>query len=131
MSLIEFNAKNSFLKREAIPPALGISTKRGEFCFTRSAAKMLKLTGAEGVKLLKDPDHPENWYLEIVQANGFNTRKNKRTGFIYFNNAAAARDIFETVHYTESYGSVLIAGQPTIKGRRILYGLIISRLKSI
>ncbi|HEY4337340.1 MAG TPA: hypothetical protein VGM89_15625 [Puia sp.] len=117
--------------RKSVVPAIGINNF-GVFCFNKAAMRLLGIAGGERVKIFKDIDEPENWYIEIVATGGFRVQKRPESRlFPRFNAAEVANEIFDTVGFEGKYGRIIIAGQPTLIGKRKLYGLIISRLKSI
>lgn len=130
MKLKEFNKKNSHGKMPPATPALGVNFRNGVMHLNKPAANLLGLKSGHQVKLLKDLDDAENWYLEVVTEGGFSLYKGSGHPACRFNAAAAAREMRQDVGFEGLYGNILLAGKPTVRGKRTLYGLIISRLKT-
>jgi hypothetical protein len=131
MNLKEFNVKNSGKKAEPRTPSLAIDFRTGVMQFNVAAAAKLGLTNGLQVKIFKDLDDVENWYVEVVDDGGFHLYDHTTAPACRFNAAAVAREIREDIGFNGAYGRVLVAGEPTVKGKKVLYGLIISRLKTV
>lgn len=131
MKLKEFDRQNSALKRQPAPAFIGISAKRGIFSINKKAVNMLGIIAGDRLSLQQDQEDPENWYIEIGKKTGFILRANGGLdSVLVFTSIAIARQIFSSVGFNGSYGRVLLAGQPTLIGKRTLHGLIVSRLKA-
>jgi hypothetical protein len=130
MKLKEFNKRNSHGKMPPATPSLGVNFKNGVMHLNKPAATLLGLKSGHQVKLFKDLEDVENWYLEVVTDGGFSLYGGKAHPACRFNAAVAAREMREDSGFEGQYGNILLAGKPTVRGKRVLYGLIISRLKT-
>jgi len=130
MKLKEFNSANSRKKVAPLTPSMGINFKVGSMHFNKSAVELLGLKHGHQVKIFMDLEDCENWYVEVVGDGGFSLYSGSASPASRFNAAAVAREIKEATGFDGAYGSVLLAGKPTMRGKRILFGLIVSRLKT-
>lgn len=124
MKLKEFNTENTKARVDGLP-SIGVNQTTGLFNINRFACEKIGLGNNDQVVFLQDEETPENWYLEKVKDKGFTCRiKENVTSGRLFNNVSIARQIGISVKIDGSY-RILIAGEPTKVGKRILHGLIV------
>lgn len=132
MNLKEFTPDNCITGRSSSRvPSIGINTKVGMFRLNLEATELVGLKDGDQVKFHQDEDEPTNWYLEKVKEGGFVLRHKEAVGNgLLFNNMKLAKQIAESVSFTEKSGKCLLAGVPTQVNKRQLFGIITGTLRS-
>lgn len=133
MELLEFNAENCVtVQRRSSTPFVSINFKKGLLSINKAAAEKMDLNDGDQVKFHQDKKDPENWYIEKVKEGGFVLRKQsgESAKSLLFNNSTIADKISGSVDFTESFGRVMLAGQPTKFEKRTLWGLLVIALRN-
>lgn len=127
MKLESFDATNIKIERKHTPILHIISS--GLCTFSVGFVKELKLKAYDQVKFHHDKENPGDWYVEVVNKDGFVLRE-KEFGRLSFNNAAIANKIFETIGHSENSGRLRL-GEPLKHDGRTIYTLITACLKKV
>lgn len=125
MKLKEFNPENSVsVKGVILTPAVGINSRSGIFNFNKPACELIGVKNADRLLILQDEDDPENWYIEKA-ATGFVLReKIKITKGLVFFNTSVAKKLQSSLGIKKDGFRMLLSGQPTLVGKRKLFGLL-------
>lgn len=119
MKLITFTGANS-QKLSNGHPNIGVNQKTGVFNINKVAVERMNLKAEMQVILHQDEEEPANWYLEIVEEDGFCLRGGNKDANIYFNSVQMARTIGEAMSIDGSY-KMKIAAEAVVFEKRKLW----------
>lgn len=134
MKLKTFNKANAS-RANSPGPAISISLKSGVFSINSEAAELLQVAGGGKLLVHQDEESPDQWYLEKTDdETGFTVRDKenpKAASKLYcFNASAISRELFASQKWSGIKSArVTIAAEPTMVGKRKLYGIITHNAK--
>lgn len=134
MKLKEFNPETlpSIRGRQtANMPVISVNRKYGLIVLNIRACELLEVGDFHEIVIHQDEENPDCFYIEKVSSGGFLLKRN--TGLskgLFFSNTKMVHIIFDSVGFEGKSGRLLIAGKPTILGKRKMWGILTNLLKN-
>jgi len=102
-----------------------IDQKKGTFCISMEAARLLEIKEFDGITILQDEENQRDWYLAKSNTGkeGFVIKRAGTKNF-RFNSTVMAREICETMNVDSQSSRAIIAKEPTVFEGRKLFGIL-------